>query len=114
MEKKTFSVVSSDGSNNYHVNFELGIEGLKIWCDCKAGVLGQNCKHKDSLVDGSASLLVDRDQASELGEVARWVRESKVGQARDLILISEDELEQLQKKVKALKKSFSKLIAPTK
>jgi hypothetical protein len=68
----------SSSGEPYSVYFVATPEGISIFCNCKAGVNRQLCKHLRGLSEGDVSLLFDGTQAEELAEAARWCEESGI------------------------------------
>lgn len=66
---ESFLVRSSSG-DPYKVHFETveGV-GLRVFCTCPAGVTGSICKHKTTLMEGDAALLIDGADAARLSGV---------------------------------------------
>lgn len=70
MTTKEFSVYSSDGVSVYTVVVEWNGKDLSVACDCKAGSLGDWCRHKSGLLNGEEAILATKDN---LTDVLQWV-----------------------------------------
>lgn len=75
MTTKAYSVYSSDRLATYTVVVEWNGSDLKVSCDCKAGSLGDWCRHKSSLLKGDETVLTTND---DLTEVLQWVKSSPI------------------------------------
>lgn len=104
---------SSDGTSSYSVEFNWDGNRLEVICDCRAGMLGQHCRHKDGLMRGDHSLLLDSSVGPVLDEVVSWVRLSPVGTASTQLRGAEEKLKAAQVAVKAAKKSLEKAMRPS-
>lgn len=105
--RKGFHVRSSDGVSSYAVMFEYDGSGLQVKCDCKAGMLGQMCRHKERLILGDGSVL---SVADDLSDVLRWVAASPVQQAIDAVREAESKTRAAQIAEKSAKKALANLL----
>lgn len=112
MTHRQLRVTSSDGVSFYLVEFEWDSERLRITCDCRAGTLGKNCRHKEGLICGDSSLLKDPADIVVLNEVVEWVNQSPVRSAISRLHAAEAELKAAQARVKAAKKALEILYIP--
>lgn len=101
MTTKKFSVFSSDGVSVYTVVIERNGNDLFVACDCKAGSLGEWCRHKGRLLNGDEAILAVKD---DLTEVLEWVRISPVQAAISHI----QDLENQQREADALLRKTKK------
>lgn len=109
MMRKEFRVASSNGMSSYAVVFIRNGDQLYVTCDCKAGALGQACRHKEGLINGDRGLLrVDED----MSEVLKWVQESQVGRAAERLRDAEAGIKIAQTAVKSAKKELADLVNP--
>lgn len=104
MMHKEFHVLSSDGTSSYRVIFAYDGNNLRVKCDCKAGSMGQACRHKESLLFGDDSVLVEKE---DLSGVLSWVLASPVQQA----ISNLREAEIRAKAAHAVEKSAKKILA---
>lgn len=63
----TFWMMSSSGGK-YTVTVDPGEGGLTMVCDCKAGAMGQSCKHKTAVITGDDDLLFNEIQRAAFTE----------------------------------------------
>lgn len=112
MTKSLLKVKSSDGTSSYSVEFNWDGMQLKVSCDCRAGALGQHCRHKDGLLRGDPTLLADSIDRDWLLEIVNWVCQSPVGVALQRMREAEDRLAVAQASAKAAKKSLEKAMRP--
>jgi hypothetical protein len=116
MTTKVFSVYSSDGATTYTVVVEWNGIDLKVACNCKAGLLGDWCRHKSGLINGDEAILVARE---DLTDILHWVRASPVYTAISDIQAAEIQqkdaeglLKKAKDKVKAAKQMAAGLVRP--
>jgi hypothetical protein len=116
MTAKEFSVYSSDGVSAYTVIVEWNGKDLSVACGCKAGLLGDWCRHKSSLLNGDETILATKDN---LTDVLQWIKASPVYAAMSDIHVAENqqrEVEALLKKAKgkvqAAKQVAANLVNP--
>ena len=111
---REIQVASSDGASSYLVVFEWNGKDLSVTCNCRAGYLGQACRHKEGLLLGNRLLLPNPKDESILVEILRWVDESPVRNALSNICKAEAELQTAQAAAKAAKKALVVLLNPKK
>ncbi len=110
--RNVLRVKSSDGTSSYSVEFNWDGHRLEVLCDCRAGVLGQHCRHKEGLIHGDHSLLSDSSDGPALDEVVGWVRLSPVGTASTQLREAEERFKAAQVDAKAAKKSLERAMRP--
>lgn len=111
-------VKSSEPAKNYTVDFIQRNELLKVSCNCIAGQLGQMCKHKDALLRGDVSMLVDPSDEANMAQALQVVRRTDIpAKLADLDrVLNEIEKEkkrvnaQFSAKTKELKKEFATVL----
>jgi uncharacterized Zn finger protein len=93
---REFKILSSDGVTSYAAGFSLEGGIFKIYCGCPAGILGNWCKHKMSLVIEDAKLL-GKLEPEVVDELLALLRKS---QFRKLVedMIEAEKAEQIAKK----------------
>jgi hypothetical protein len=102
MTTKEFSVYSSDGVSTYTVVVKWNGNDLSVACDCKAGLLGDWCRHKSGVLNGQEAILANK---CNLIDVLQWVKASPVCAAMSEIHVAEKqqrEAEASLKKAKAM------------
>ncbi|TXH15825.1 MAG: hypothetical protein E6R00_06890 [Gammaproteobacteria bacterium] len=116
MTTKEFSVSSSDGSSAYTVVVKWNGHELFVACDCKAGSIGDWCRHKNGLLNGEEAILAVKDN---LTDVLQWVNASPVHAAMSDIHIAESQqkdaevlLKKAKSKVQAAKRAAANLVNP--
>jgi hypothetical protein len=116
MITKEFSVYSSDGMSVYKVVIEWNGKDLSVACDCKAGSLGDWCRHKSGLLNGEEATLATKVNLTDL---LQWVKESSVYGALSDIQIAENQqreaealLKKAKAKVQAAKHVAARLVSP--
>lgn len=116
MTTKEFSVCSSDGLSAYLVVVKWNGNELSVACDCKAGSLGDWCRHKNDLLNGEEAILAVKDN---LTDVLQWVKASPVYAAMSDIHIAESQqkdaevlLKKAKSKVQAAKRAAANLVNP--
>jgi hypothetical protein len=101
MTAKAFSVYSSDGASTYSVVVEWNGKDLSVACNCKAGSMGDWCRHKSGILNGEEAILAAKD---DLTDVLQWVKASPINAAMSGIQaaeIQQKEAEAALKKAKA-------------
>ena len=76
VEQREYRVRSSDGQSSYVVGFWWDGEHLYVKCSCRAGIVGQGCRHKDAILAGDTSVLFED---ADIREIAEWIERSAVG-----------------------------------
>ncbi len=110
MTKLTIRAKSSSGEP-YNVDFIEEHGRLSVFCNCKAGMYGQLCKHKTELIGGDESRLFDASEKDRMVQVRAMLStapevQSLAGNIGD----SEKLIRREQAKVKSLKKKFAMLL----
>ena len=100
MTTKEFNVLSSDGVSAYSVVVEWNGSNLSVACNCKAGALGDWCRHKSGLLNGDESILVVKDN---LIDVLQWVKGSSVHSAISHIHVAESQQREAEASLKKAK-----------
>lgn len=99
---------SSSPDEYYTVDFVKTANGkLSVTCSCKAGAIGQSCKHKRELMEGDYTRLADPDEAPLLSEALKLVETSDFKN----LYLRLDELEKAAEEVKIQISLEKKLIA---
>jgi len=109
-DEKQFAVRSSDGTTLYSIVFVREGGGIRVRCNCKAGAMGQMCKHKDGLLLGDATLLADPQKAPELREVQTWIAQSELKVLLSAIREAENAAKTAQIRAKQLRQRLAKTI----
>ncbi|MBN2271037.1 MAG: hypothetical protein JXN61_10505 [Sedimentisphaerales bacterium] len=110
MSKLTLRAKSSEGEP-YNVDFIVDNGRLSVYCNCKAGIFGQLCKHKTELIGGDESRLFDLSENDKMAQVTAMM--AKVPEVQSLaarIAQSEKLIRREQAKIKTLKKQFGALL----
>lgn len=110
MQKIVFAVQGS-GSEPYEVVFHKAESALWATCTCMAGAMGQFCKHRISILNGSKSDIVSGNE-SEIPVVISWLPGSNIATAMSVLADAEAELEIIKKRVTAAKKHLSAAMRP--
>lgn len=112
---KTILLAKSSSGNPYSITFEQINGTLRVHCDCKAGVLQQQCKHRRALIAGDVTMLFDEAQISELQSILTSDAAKQLSLA---VSNCESELERLEKEKsrlnaqeKAVKRSIGALLS---
>ena len=112
MGTKIAMKAKSSSGNPYDVYFEYDENQKKfmVFCTCQAGIHGKLCKHKIQLLDGKASMLFDESDKPMLDQVREWVQKSKYTELISEYAAVKKEIEALQKKEKAARKTLEVLL----
>lgn len=106
--KLTF-LVQGSAQEPYEVNFLKHNDNLNAYCTCPAGVLGQFCKHKFNILEGSIKAVVS-DNADEVEVVATWLAGSDVETALVALYEVQFELSKLKKKLSLARKEVARVM----
>ena len=115
-EKKEIQVsVRSSSGGSYTVTFGLTFtlrgEELAIKCSCKAGQMGQGCKHVHGLILGDESTLYDPADKSKLPDIAKMVSKSNLLPTLNELNLDlekvDKKIEELQRQRKAIKSKIA-------
>ncbi|HEY8562831.1 MAG TPA: hypothetical protein VIL74_20805 [Pyrinomonadaceae bacterium] len=98
METLTIYAKSTSGEH-YTVAFTFFDSKVRIYCNCAAGKIHQNCKHKDSFIIGDASLLHDTTQTDLFNDVCSRIKNSRFNIEYQNLL---SEIERIEKQRKML------------
>jgi hypothetical protein len=100
MVKITLKARSSSRPEPYLVVFVWTSKTLSVSCDCRAGELGNICKHKLALLRNDSSILYDAAQSDDLRKAFTWVQSTSL----PLLLKELEETERQTEKTIALAK----------
>jgi len=98
----------SSSGGSYDVHFDR--EPLRVFCECRAGVNRQLCKHKRAFINGDESMLADRNQANELRTVTEWLQGSEIVAAEADLTRVEAEKARIAREEKKLKSRLAALL----
>jgi len=96
-------LVQGSQSLPYQVIFKKTGKNLNASCGCRAGIMGQLCKHRLSILNGDNSAVVS-DNVDQVEEVALWLMESNVAEAISEIISLETEKKLIEERLKKTKK----------
>lgn len=105
---REFQVQGSEPSP-YKVVFKRNGSDLKARCSCRAGVIGQLCKHRLSILNGDARAVVSQN-TDEVTEVASWLQGSNIADAISEVIVLEAEKKLIEEKLKKAKKLVAKAL----
>lgn len=78
-------------------------------CSCPAGVVGQYCKHRMRILEGSTEAIVSGND-TDVVKIASWLSGSDVELAMGQIRDAEERLEAAKKEISYLKKKLAKAL----
>lgn len=107
-EVREFQVQGSDPAP-YKVIFKANDGQIKASCTCRAGVMGQLCKHRLSILNGDSSAVVSPN-ASEVADVVSWLEGSNLAEAISVAVQLEAEKKLLEERLKSAKKAIAKAL----
>lgn len=99
--------IKGSSDNDYDVVIKLDGTNLTASCNCKAGEVGQYCKHRISVLSGDFSNIID-GKTEELESIVNQVKNTDVGKALAEVEAIELEIKNLQSKLKRQKKVLAK------
>lgn len=108
-------LAKSSSGDPYRVEFLKEDDNVLIYCSCKAGSMGQLCKHKTAFIQGDTSMLFSNDDELNLSNAQAWVAESKLTHILRRFESDVAELEKakidIEKRIKKLKAELAKILA---
>jgi len=93
----------------YKVLFKKSGEKLNATCTCRAGQMGQLCKHRLSILNGDKSAVVS-ENTDQVAEVTSWLEGSNVAEAISEVVSLEAEKKRIEGKLKIAKKLVAKAL----
>ncbi|MEZ5561221.1 MAG: SWIM zinc finger family protein [Pseudomonadales bacterium] len=103
-------LVQGSASEPYQVTFRKVGDNLSAFCTCPAGQNGQYCKHRFSILAGSAKGIVS-DNSSDLSAVNEWLVGSDVQAAMIEVERLEIEAERIKKELARAKKGLARAMS---
>ena len=91
------------------VRFVKNGMNLSARCTCPAGVVGQYCKHRIRILEGSDEGIVSGNKA-EVATIVSWLPGTDVESAFKELRESEDRFEKAKGDVSAIKKRLAKAL----
>lgn len=113
MQSQVIAMESSSGSP-HHVEVAFLDDGrVSVNCSCTGSQMGMYCKHREAIVSGDDSLVVDEHKPVYF-EVFQAIGETQLPHARYELQMRLDQIEQEKKDLTArttqLKKDFARLL----
>jgi hypothetical protein len=108
MNEIEFLVQGSD-SEPYRVIFSKNAANLRATCTCRAGEVGQYCKHRIRIIDGDSTGIVS-DNMSAVPEIKIWAIGSDVERAILELRDAEQQLEEAKRRVASYKKKLARTL----
>jgi hypothetical protein len=102
MDKISFLVISESSGEEYQVVATHSDNGLTFSCSCAAGVKGQLCKHRLSILDGTSKSLASMDP-SKISQFKDWVSSSTLPVRMKLLEDAEAEVVRAKKSISSIK-----------
>lgn len=100
------ALVQGSAPEPYRVTFILRGANLTARCTCPAGMIGQYCKHRFSILAGDVSEVTSGDLV-QLSKVREWLPGTDVEAAMLEISRLEGEVDALKRKLSAAKKRLA-------
>ena len=101
--KVSIKAKSSSGGS-YDVEFLSENESFSVHCTCKAGIVGNLCRHRRGLLMGDETMLVDPSQSGDLAIVVEWGRRVGLDRILRTLETCEEEFSRASKEVTNLKR----------
>lgn len=106
MEEITFQVQGS-AAEPYAVRFSRKGNNIRAHCTCPAGAVGQYCKHRTRIIEGSDEGIVSGNE-KDVASVVAWLPGSDVKAALNDVRNAEDRLEAAKRELAAFKKKLAR------
>ena len=100
MNINIFAKSSSHPESPYNVNLIIKDDLLRIYCSCPAGIFGQLCKQKTSLIEGNSKILYDISQQQLLDDIIATINASPLKNEYLRFMNRKAEIEKIQRKLK--------------
>ncbi|MEO8616895.1 MAG: hypothetical protein ABI600_17275 [Luteolibacter sp.] len=104
-------LVQGSEETPYKVVFKKNGPNLTALCNCRAGVMGQLCKHRLAILYGDNTAVVGNSTA-EVAEVASWLEGSNVADAISEVVSLEAQKKHIETKIKRAKKLVAEALLP--
>lgn len=105
--------IQGSSSDPYEVTVKYSDKKFNIFCDCPAGELGQNCKHKLQIINGELSKpsKVVSGDLNQLALIPEVVKNFPIMGALEELKELELEAENLKKQISSHKKKIARLLS---
>ncbi|MGB8353275.1 MAG: hypothetical protein WCD79_05265 [Chthoniobacteraceae bacterium] len=104
-------LVKRSSGGSYHVEFIKDKGRLRVRCNCTLGSIGQICRHKRALIQGSTKVLYQSGQEKLLREILAWpemrVLAARAKEYESEIAEIESQITVLSKEVQLIKNRFA-------
>lgn len=108
MEQQVVFEVQGSAPDPYRVIFvRRNLNNLSAYCSCPAGVVGQYCKHRFAILEGSAGGIVSPN-VDEVNLVRSWIPGSDVEKALLKVRDLEKEASRIKNELSNAKKAVAK------
>lgn len=101
--------VQGSASEPYEVSFSRNGNNLTAHCGCRAGSVGQYCKHRLAILQGKNPGIVSGNE-SEIETVRSWLPGSDVAQALEEYGTAERDVEEANAKLSISKKRLARAL----
>lgn len=105
-----FIVKGSEG-RTYQIEFKRREQGVTATCRCKAGIMGNFCKHRIAILAGDFAGLLNKEDETRARQILDWPEIKKVMQEAEHLLRIQAEIEKLKKEEAKIKKVLSQTCA---
>ena len=106
--RATILVKSSSKPDPYGVEVAVEESRISLFCDCPAGALGKDCKHKEAIVLGDKGILFDEAQLENFMIAAQAIASSGIPGLFEELRDAERAAEQAKKHAKSLKAKIAR------
>ena len=96
-------LVKGSSSKPYEVSFTKVGPKITAYCNCRAGIFGNHCKHRINILCGEKKGVVS-DNLDDIDEVASWVNGTEVGGALIEMNRLNHEKQKIDREIKKQKK----------
>lgn len=108
MKTLTFKVQGSE-PEPYTTTFKRNGTNLTAHCTCRAGEVGQYCKHRLNIVQGITKGIVSGNEA-DVSTVVSWLSGTDVEKALQQVREAEKRFEQAKKELDGFKKELARAL----
>ena len=105
-------LVQGSESKPYVVEFSRTENHLRATCTCRAGSVGQYCKHRFNLLSGEVTGLVS-ENSDDVNKLPAMLASSDVKEALDMVIKAEADFEEAKKKLQGMKHRLARIMTST-
>lgn len=103
-------LIQGSATEPYLVTVKVSPKKFNIYCNCPAGAIGQNCKHKMQIMQGGKSKIVSNN-LQEISNIPKFIAESPLASAIEDLTQLEAQAEAIKAEISRRKKQIARLLS---